>query len=295
LIDLALSPDDDELNTYSTVKSEGETLVVEKLFAQPRGKKAILWCKASPRYDKNGTVMGAVESIRDITKRKQEEEKFRHVNRQLNLLTRITRHDILNQLMILKVNLELSSTHLDNPIRLNEFIEREMKAAKTIEEQIAFTQEFQDMGAKPPQWQFLPAIIEQEKNKLHCGDIEIETENINQDILADSLFGKVIYNLADNALKYGGATITKIQFFSYESDGNLILVCQDDRSGVIEKDKLRIFDRGFGKHTGLGLYLSREILSLTGITITEKGTPGKGARFEITVPNGAWRSGGKSS
>jgi signal transduction histidine kinase len=48
----------------------------------------------------------------------------------------------------------------------------------------------------------------------------------------------------------------------------------------------RIFEQGFGKNTGLGLFLSREILAITGITITENGVPGKGARFEITVPRG---------
>jgi len=41
---------------------------------------------------------------------------------------------------------------------------------------------------------------------------------------------------------------------------------------------------GYGKHTGLGLALSREILAITGITIRETGTPGAGARFELRVP-----------
>jgi signal transduction histidine kinase len=37
-----------------------------------------------------------------------------------------------------------------------------------------------------------------------------------------------------------------------------------------------------------GLFLAREISDITGITIKETGEPGKGARFEITVPKGAW-------
>ncbi len=289
LIDLALTPDEELLKTYRVVKREGETLVGETLFAQPQGKKAVLWGKASPLYDKFGTGIGAVESIRDITERTKEEEKFRLVNKQLNLLTGITRHDINNQLLVLKGYLEVSSDYLDDPIRLKEFINREMRAATTIEEQIAFTREFQDMGAKPPVWQSLPAVIEQEKKRLHPGDIDIETDCIDQEILADSLFEKVIYNLVDNALKYGGDTMTKIRFFSYESGGDLIVVCQDNGEGVPGKDKSRVFDQGYGKHTGLGLYLSREILSLTGITIAETGEPGKGARFEMKVPKGAWR------
>ena len=55
------------------------------------------------------------------------------------------------------------------------------------------------------------------------------------------------------------------------------------------EDKKRLFERGFGKNTGMGLFLSREILSITGITIQECGQPGTGARFEITVPKGKWR------
>ena len=289
LIDLALTPDEEVLKTYRVVKREGETLVGETLFAQPLGKKAVLWGKASPLYDKFGKGIGAVESIRDITERTQEMEKFRLVNKQLNLLTGITRHDINNQLTVLKGYLELSSMHTDDPVRLKEYINREMRAAATIEEQIAFTREFQDMGAKPPVWQSLPAVIEQEKNRLPPGDINIETDCIDKEILADSLFEKVIYNLVDNALKYGGDTMTKIRFFSYESDGNLIVVCQDDGEGVPETDKTRVFDQGFGKHTGLGLYLSREILSLTGIIIAETGEPGQGGRFEMVVPKGAYR------
>ncbi len=54
-------------------------------------------------------------------------------------------------------------------------------------------------------------------------------------------------------------------------------------------DKEKIFVCGFGKNTGLGLALSREILDITGITTREHSEPGKGARFEMTVSKGIWR------
>ncbi|MCX6688670.1 MAG: ATP-binding protein, partial [Methanoregula sp.] len=65
--------------------------------------------------------------------------------------------------------------------------------------------------------------------------------------------------------------------------------CEDDGVGITAEDKKKLFTRGFGKNTGLGLFLSREILAITGITITETGEPGKGARFEITVPKGEYQ------
>ncbi len=112
------------------------------------------------------------------------------------------------------------------------------------------------------------------------------------EVFADPLVVKVFYNLMDNAALYGGK-ITFIRF-SVEDDGDdHVIVCEDDGDGIIAQEKEKIFERGFGKNTGLGLALSREILSITGITIKETGVPGKGARFEITVPKDTWRVSGK--
>lgn len=69
----------------------------------------------------------------------------------------------------------------------------------------------------------------------------------------------------------------------------LTIIWEDDGGGIASEAKSKIFNRGYGTHTGLGLFLSREILKITGITIEENGVPGKGARFEITVPKGMWR------
>ncbi len=94
----------------------------------------------------------------------------------------------------------------------------------------------------------------------------------------------------DNAVRYGGK-ITTIRFSAEERDGYHVMVCEDDGDGVVAREKERIFNRGVGKNTGLGLALSRDILDITGIIIKETGEPGKGARFEMTVPKGAYRIG----
>ncbi len=73
------------------------------------------------------------------------------------------------------------------------------------------------------------------------------------------------------------------------TDNACIIVCEDDGIGILENEKDLIFEHGYGKHTGIGLFLSREILSITGLSIHECGEEGKGARFEITVPKGKFR------
>ena len=80
-----------------------------------------------------------------------------------------------------------------------------------------------------------------------------------------------------------------IRFSVQESGDDHIIVCEDDGDGVVTQEKEKIFEREFGKNTGLGLSLARDILDITGITIKETGVPGKGARFEIRVPKGAFR------
>ena len=64
---------------------------------------------------------------------------------------------------------------------------------------------------------------------------------------------------------------------------------EDNGVGIPAKQKKKIFERGFKKSTGLGLFLTREILRITGIRIQETGIDGSGARFEIAVPKGMYR------
>jgi signal transduction histidine kinase len=72
-----------------------------------------------------------------------------------------------------------------------------------------------------------------------------------------------------------------------------MIICEDDGNGVAAVNKSKIFERGYGEHTGFGLFLSREILGITGFSIEETGIPGKGARFEIFIPEGSFKIAGK--
>jgi signal transduction histidine kinase len=102
------------------------------------------------------------------------------------------------------------------------------------------------------------------------------------------MFDRVIYNLIENSLRHGGR-VSRISCDVRIDDTFALLTYSDDGSGVPAADKEKIFARGYGKNTGLGLFLTREILSLTGIEIREIGTLGEGACFEMKIPQGKWR------
>jgi len=248
-----------------------------------------LYDSGKPFYTPDGKFSGYIGSCYDIQARRQAEEALLQVNRKLNLLSSITRHDINNQLFSLKAFLELSKETLEDAAKTSEYIIKAERAADAIGRQIVFTKEYQDLGVKAPVWQNIDEGIKKAISSLALRDIRVIAEVPGSDVYADPLLEKVFYNLIENALRYGGPKMTEIRITAAESDGAFVIAVQDNGAGISIEDKKRLFERGFGRHTGLGLFLSREILSITGITITETGEPGKGARFEIMVPKGAWR------
>ena len=104
----------------------------------------------------------------------------------------------------------------------------------------------------------------------------------------DPLLDRAFYNLIDNSIRHG-THVTAITLSAKPRENGMIRLYEDNGSGVLPEEKVKIFSRGFGKNTGFGLFLIREILSITGIGIEETGTYGKGVRFEIQVPVGKSR------
>jgi len=125
---------------------------------------------------------------------------------------------------------------------------------------------------------------------LDLKGIRIEKNLGGLEIFADYLLEKVFYNLVENSVRHGEKA-TVIRFSCRKEGDDLILLCEDDGVGIPEGAKERIFKREYYRNTGYGLFLSGEILSITGLTIRETGEPGKGARFEIVAPKGVHRMG----
>jgi PAS domain S-box-containing protein len=299
-----LHPEDREIveRHIASITSEHPVMDIDQRIIMPDG--SIRWQRWSDRaiFDQNGRVMEYQSVGRDITEQKTLEVEMKYheqaliqlssslsvVNKKLNLLTSITRHDINNQLTILQGYLEILQNVQLDPLQ-NEYFRKVTIAAERIAAMIRFTKEYEAIGVNAPVWQDIQTLVDTAKMEALVGQILVKNDlPADTEVFADSLIVKVFYNLMDNAVRYGGK-ITTIRFPIEESRDYHLIVCEDDGDGVPAEEKEKIFERGFGKNTGLGLALSREILSITDITITETGKPGKGARFEMVVPSGMYR------
>jgi PAS domain S-box-containing protein len=236
----------------------------------------------------DGRPRGMVFVCRDITDRKQVEVALQQANRKLRLLSSITRHDINNQMMVLMGHLSLLQENLPETTSDKDLL-KITAAAERISTMIRFTSEYEEIGITTPTWQEIQTLVRRAAREAPLRDLELMIDIPETvEVLADPLIVKVFYNLIENAARLGGESTT-IRFSAMDRDGELVVVCEDDGEGVQSEEKEKIFERGFGSNTGLGLFLSREILSITGIAICEAGEPGKGARFEITIPRGMYR------
>jgi PAS domain S-box-containing protein len=286
----------------SYVTEDYRATVVERLATRRNGKDISLYeidiigkdglkrrvmVKGTPiNYDDNPATLLV---LIDITDRKRADEALQQVIKKLTLLSGITRHEINNQLIALDGYLTIIEKKLKEP-SLDEYFQKATLAVERISSMIEFTKEYEKIGIHAPIWHDCRTLIETAGQQAPLGEIVLKNNlPAGSKIFADPLISLVIYNLLDNAVRYGGK-ITTIRVVSEEQDGERIIIFDDDGIGVPVEEKEKIFESGFGKNTGMGLFLAREILGITGITIRETGEPGKGARFEVGVPKGMWRT-----
>lgn len=241
---------------------------------------------SQPIYE-GGSVVGIQGVFLDITNIKLMDAALKKANKKLNILSSITRHDILNQITSMNLYLDVIRGDSGDPQRREEFFDAAEGIMANLERIITFTRDYEDLGVNEPEWQDVGAVIDREVGAF-AGTLVVHNDVRGLEVYADSMLGKVFSNLIGNSLMHGGAVYSvSISFAECGSEGCIIVA--DDGVGIPVDMKEKIFSKGVGKNTGFGLFLSREILDISGITIRETGVPGAGARFELRVPKGKFR------
>lgn len=216
-------------------------------------------------------------------------EELAQANERLKVLDSITRHDSMNQLTILMGRLGMLKSVLDNKDVKAQFDEP-LKAAKSIEAILLFARDYQTIGNEAPDWRDVGKAFESAMYIIRLPEaVKVRSEVSGLQVFGDKMFEKVLVNLLDNSLRHGGHVKNIRLSYRKQWDGEVKIRYEDDGAGISNDDKKLLFQRGFGKHTGLGLFLSKEILGYTGLTISERGEYGKGVVFEISVPEGKYR------
>jgi signal transduction histidine kinase len=232
--------------------------------------------------------IGRLLVLRDMTSQLRTEEALASSNSKLNVLYGVTRHDILNRITVIRGYGELLKEKTEDRSQSGEYLKKMLDSTVAIEHLINFTKDYEKVGVLSPEWQNVENVYQ--KAKVLCAEqgVEYTISTGGLEVYADPMLERLFYILLDNTNRHGGH-VTKVRLTVDRSAQGVNIIYEDDGVGIPIEDKTKIFLKGYGKDSGLGLYLGMQILNITGIGIKEIGESSKGARFEISVPDGKWR------
>jgi len=205
-----------------------------------------------------------------------------------DLIFSITRSDILDQLAIIMTYLEraqLKTTH--EAIQM--FFDKTIGSVESIKNRIAYERTLQNPDVITPTWQSVNYAFDEAVLMLPENRVDIRDEMGDIRIYADPLLARIFFSLLSHSFWHGESGLSKIRMTSRHNGEFLVLVYEDDSEGIPTGEKEKIFEFGYSNENIVSLFLIRELLGFTGITIAETGEPGKMMRFEIVVPKGRFR------
>jgi PAS domain S-box-containing protein len=284
----AVPPEDRKqlVHHLTTLSPDHPVASIEHRTILPDGR--IGWHQWTDRafFDQDNRPVEYQSIGRDITEKKQIEEALRQGTKKLNLLNYIIFTDIRNALFILSGYFQLEKEIPANET-MRHYQDQQEALIQRIEKSLDSAKDYQSLGLNPPIWQNVYHIFLYAISHLDIAHLSRKTPVEHIEIFADSLLEKVFYHLVQNVIVHA-KTATEISLTSNESDRGLTLFFSDNGVGIPDELKEGLFNQDFSNKK-FGLFLSREILSITGISISETGEPGKGAQFEIHVPKGTYR------
>lgn len=125
------------------------------------------------------------------------------------------------------------------------------------------------------------------------GSVKMQLAAANHQVYADSMhIENIIVNLLDNANKYSPG-IPDITLSTYNRNDHLVVAVEDKGIGISTKNQKYIFRKMYRVHTGnlhdvkgfgLGLYYVKQLVNAHNGDIHLHSEPGKGSRFEISLP-----------
>ncbi len=206
----------------------------------------------------------------------------------LSLLNTVTFQDIQNGIFSLSgfISIAYEAKELD---AAQASLKRCEGILHSLSESLAFAKKYQDLGIQQHRWQNVNYVLITAISHLDFSRIRRTVDLSDLEIYADPLLEDVFVTLMENVLQWGaGATEVSIRY--RENPESVTILIENNGPGIPADQKEKIFSRENSQKGGFNsLFLAREILSVTNITIVENGEPGKGARFEISVPKGTYR------
>lgn len=243
------------------------------------GEERVIKITSTERYDELDQQIGTFEIFHDVTKNKILERERNKNRESLNLVNKILRHDLTNDLSVISSAVHLYESDQREEL-LQEITKRVEKSLDTIN--MARKQEFffnkHSELFKVDINEVLAGL------KEHYNQLEIKIEGRGS-VLADELLHSVFENLISNSITHGKATELIISIKTEKEFCNIQFA--DNGVGIPDIQKNKVFEEGYiyghSGHTGIGLFIVKETIERYEGSMFVKDNLPKGAIFEINL------------
>jgi PAS domain S-box-containing protein len=257
------------------IASTGKSLIIENQVTL-NGKNYWFSSLKYPIRSTSGKIVAIGTIERNITKLKHIEEKLRVVGG-------FSRHDGRNKLAIINANTYLANQALPQDHEALQYLREVESAVGQMVRIFDFAKIYEQIGLQKLEYIDVGACVKDAVHMFSSLDVEVVNDCSGLKVLVDSVLRQLFYNLIDNSLKHD-ETVSQIRLYYEETKDELRLIYEDNGVGIPQTEKEKIFEEGYGKGTGYGLFLIERMCEVYGWTIKENGKPSQGVRFIMTLP-----------
>jgi len=262
---------------------------------------------------KNGKTNGILSSSRDISERKNAQEKIERAlekERELGDLksrfVSMASHEFRTPLSTIQSSVEILSMQSESfEPALQDFFSKHVKRIKNeIGRMTDLMNDVLNMGRleagrveyRPTETDIVKLIEELKENYFSNlpsdRELEVEVSGIPVSLAADpKLLSHALKNLISNAFKYSENRPNPKVCIHFDNDEEVIIQVIDYGIGIPEKEKESLFHSFYRASntsnisgTGLGLVITRQFIELHNGSITFTSTENSGTTFRITLP-----------
>ncbi|ACL17712.1 sensor histidine kinase [Methanosphaerula palustris] len=225
--------------------------------------------------------------ISDVTERRRMERQFTLIRKKLDLMNIVAWHEIQNKISGIRGYVDLSRD-LTQDEKGMAFIEAEERLLGQIHDLLQYTMDYQKIGSLPRRWMSVEDAVHQAWSRIGVTLLRIDLDLDHLELFCDPTLDRMFSLLIEYTLK-NQSTNPEVRITCTEVPDGLCLTYEDNSAGLSGSRKRDLFTREIVRAQDFCITFVHDILESSGMSIRETGEPGRGTRFEITVPQGLFR------
>jgi PAS domain S-box-containing protein len=231
-------------------------------------------------------------AIEDVTERKEYEQRLRHQRDQLEVLNRIVRHDIRNDMTVVLGFAELLREEVSEDLRgdvdrivgTSKHTVELTKTVRDLVETMRGDEKTELEAVDLPQ--ALLTEVENTRRTYPDATVEVVGDVPSVSVTANPLLGAVFRNLLGNAVQHNDKAKPRVEVTATRRDGRIVVDVADNGPGIPDERKADLFSKSktLDEEGGVGLYLVHTLVSSYGGDVDVADNEPDGAVFSVGLP-----------